>query len=39
MCEQLSELDYTLNICHPDYEHSAEIFDRHGLLTEKVGTK
>ena len=36
MCEQLPELDYTLNVCYPSYAHTAEIFDRHGLLTEKV---
>ena len=35
MCEQLSEIKYTLQ-CFPEMKHSAEIFDKQGLLTEKV---
>ena len=35
MCEQLSEIEYTLQ-CFPEMKHCAEIFDKQGLLTEKV---
>ena len=34
MCEQLSEIEYTLQ-CFPEMKHCAEIFDKQGLLTEK----
>ena len=35
ICEQKPEVEYTLGL-FPDHEHCAAIFERSGLLTEKV---
>lgn len=35
ICEQRPEVAYTLNL-FPDHEHCAAIFERTGLLTDKV---
>ena len=35
ICEQKPEVEYTLKL-FPDHKHSASIFDKNGLLTDKV---
>lgn len=35
ICEQNDEVDYTLKL-FPDHEHCAAIFEKTGLLTDKV---
>lgn len=35
ICEQRPEVEYTLKL-FPDHEHCASIFEKSGLLTDKV---